>query len=180
MEPGKTDCTAEARKHRCRKADKQTKMARKYKKKENRLQPCSSIWPGQIRWQHPGIYQAPPHRCITWMARQSGSHFLIVCGLCASLSSCLYHSVVYLCATALHPRGETQAHLAEAAWPILEDSSGVQQINKQLNTGLDLDRHESFKSRAFYSCALGGRQRSKRKSGIAQTLTHVHKTYMCT
>lgn len=108
---------------------KQKEMTRKYKKKENRLQPCSSIWPGQIRRQHPWFI-TPRHRCITWMARRSGSRFLIVCGLCASLTSCLYHSFVCPCVTALHPRGEARAHLAEAAWLILVDISGVRQINK--------------------------------------------------
>lgn len=42
-----------------------TQMTREDKKKENRLRPRSSIWPGQIRRQHSGIYQARRYRCIT-------------------------------------------------------------------------------------------------------------------
>lgn len=98
MESGKPDA---GRKDCSTGAARQTNGLRK---KENRLEPCSSIWPGQIRREHAGIYQAPQHRCITWMAQWSGSHLPIVCSLRLSLTSRLYHSFVCPYTTAFHPR----------------------------------------------------------------------------
>lgn len=64
-----------------------------------RLEPCSSIWPGQIRLQHSGIYQVPQYRCITWTAERSPSHLLIVYSICGSVfvRVCVWISVSNTC-----------------------------------------------------------------------------------
>ena len=81
MESGKTDwSTAEGgRRDRHKQTEPHTK----------RLEPCSSIWPGQIRLQHSGIYQVPQYRCITWTAERSPSHLLIAYSICASVCVCV-------------------------------------------------------------------------------------------
>ncbi len=90
MKSGKTDCRL---KHRSRPTDRHKGTDSQTEPHTKRLVPCSSIWPGQIRLQHSGIYQAPQYRCITWTAERSPSHFLIAYSICVCVCVCVWISV---------------------------------------------------------------------------------------